>query len=411
MTALVRAIAALGLVFVTWLLWGSQSRDETMRAPMVRTAVKHPWLVVGAMASAAVVLGALMVISGVASIKASSGHWPITAAFLDFAKTRSVATHSWGTKAPPLEDEAMVVRGAGHYETACVSCHGGPGRGIPPVVRAMTPPPPPEFADRLARWTPEELFTIVKHGIKFTGMPAWPVQQRDDEIWAMVAFLRRMPQLDATEYQTLVFGATRNGQASQELTRAGDRAPPRAVREMCSRCHGVTGTGRSGAFPTLAGQRSDYLNGSLHAFRNGTRFSAIMSEVAAKLDDAAMREVSAYYEALPARVPEQPVREVAAGKGRTIAMHGFPERDIPACVECHGPATRPKNRSYPRLTSQHASYLVSQLLLMQQGRRGGTPNVDLMHVFVKRLRHAEIQHVAEFYATLPMNAESSAERR
>jgi hypothetical protein len=42
---------------------------------------------------------------------------------------------------------------------------------------------------------PDELFYIVKHGIKFTGMPAWPAQQRDDERWAMVAFLRRLPDL------------------------------------------------------------------------------------------------------------------------------------------------------------------------------------------------------------------------
>lgn len=406
MTALVRAIAALGLVFAARLLWGSQSREETMRAPMVRTAIKHPWLVVGAMASVAVVVGALTVISGVVPIKASSGHWRITAAFLDFAKTRSVATHSWGIEAPALEDEAMVVRGAGHYETACVSCHGGPGRGIPPVARAMTPPPP-QLADRLSRWAPEELFSIVKHGIKFTGMPAWPVLQRDDEVWAMVAFLRRMPQLDAEGYRTLVFGPSNAAQTSTDLSQPGGTDPPRAVRETCRRCHGVAGSGRSGAFPSLAGQRAEYLNNSLRAFRNGSRFSAIMSEVAAKLDEASMREVSAYYERLPARVPEQPTREVASGKGRAIAMHGVPERDIPACIECHGPAAQPKNRSYPRLTAQHASYLVSQLRLMQQGRRGGTPNVDLMHVFVKRLQDAEIQQVAEFYASLPMNAEPS----
>mgnify|MGYP003298824914 CR=1 FL=1 len=27
-----------------------------------------------------------------------------------------------------------------------------------------------------------ELFSIVKHGLKFTGMPAWPTQSRDDEV-------------------------------------------------------------------------------------------------------------------------------------------------------------------------------------------------------------------------------------
>jgi cytochrome c553 len=46
-------------------------------------------------------------------------------------------------------------------------------------------------------------------------------------------------------------------------------------------------------------------------------------------------------------------------------------------------------------------YLTSQLMLLQERRRGGTPNVDLMHVFVNRLRHDEIRNVASFYSALP----------
>ena len=67
-------------------------------------------------------------------------------------------------------------------------------------------PPPPELTGRVSRYKAEELFSIVKHGIKFTGMPAWPVQQRDDEVWAVVAFLRRMPEVDAAEYRRLAYG-------------------------------------------------------------------------------------------------------------------------------------------------------------------------------------------------------------
>jgi len=40
------------------------------------------------------------------------------------------------------------------------------------------------------------LFQVVNHGLKFTGMPEWPVRDRDDEVWAMVAFLKKMPELD-----------------------------------------------------------------------------------------------------------------------------------------------------------------------------------------------------------------------
>jgi cytochrome c553/cytochrome c5 len=398
MTALARAIAALGLAFVTWLLWGSRSREEVMRGPMVRLVVKHPWLTTGAMAAVALVFAALAVTSGVVPIKASSGHWRITAAFLDFAKTRSVSTHAWGIDVPPLDDQGLILRGAGHYESACRLCHGGPGRRIPPVTRAMTPPPP-ELSPRLGRWTPAELFSIVKHGIKFTGMPAWPVQQRDDEVWAVVAFLRRLPELDAVRYRNLAYG---EDSANAPTRLAGDEGlPPPEVREMCSRCHGASGSGRGrGAFPSLAGQRAEYLDASLRAFRDGTRPSGIMGEIAAKLSDDQIRDIVAYFERLPARTPQTTNGE-AIERGRAIAASGVAERDIPACVECHGPAARPKNPAYPLLTAQHAEYLVSQLVLLRDRRRGGTAHVDLMHVFVNRLRDDEIRDVASYFASLP----------
>jgi mono/diheme cytochrome c family protein len=53
-------------------------------------------------------------------------------------------------------------------------------------------PQPPDLADVVGEWNNAQLFRIVKHGVRFTGMPAWPMQDRDDEVWAMVAFLREL---------------------------------------------------------------------------------------------------------------------------------------------------------------------------------------------------------------------------
>ena len=401
MTTLARAIAALGLVFVSWLLWGARSREEVVRAPIVRQVVKHPWLTLGVMTLAGMIIAALLVVSGVVPIKASSGHWAITAAFLDFAKTRSVWTYSWGITPPPrLDDEALVLRGAGHYETACLQCHGAPGRNIPSVVAAMTPPPP-ELTGRIGRWAPEELFSIVKHGIKFTGMPAWPVQLRDDEVWAMVAFLRRMPALDAAAYRRLVSGEPDTAVVSADRHPVDGGPLPDAVRDVCWRCHGANGTGRgAGAFPSLAGQRAEYVYGSLRAFRDKQRFSAVMGEIATKLGDETMREVAAYFERLPPRDPEPSLDDASVARGKTIAEQGIAERDIPACAECHGPTTLPKNPMYPKLAGQHVRYLTSQLALLQERRRGGTPHVNLMHVFVDRLRPQDVQDVARYFSSV-----------
>ena len=64
-----------------------------------------------------------------------------------------------------------------------------------PTAREMLPPPP-DLSKAAPQWKERELFWIVKNGLKYTGMPAWPSRQRDDEVWAVVAFLRRLPDLD-----------------------------------------------------------------------------------------------------------------------------------------------------------------------------------------------------------------------
>src|SRR5688500_13808665 len=200
-----------------------------------------------------------------------------------------------------------------------------------------------------------------------------------------------MPTLDASGYQRLVYGAPA----------AAPEVAPRAVRDTCWRCHGIDGSGRGpGAFPSLAGQRSAYLHASLRAFADRTRSSGIMTSIAAALSDGAMREIAAYYEALPPRDAVLAGEPSAIDRGEAIATIGIPERDIPACAECHGPSERPKNPSYPQLSGQHLRYLRSQLELLQGRRRGGTGNVNLMHVFVDRPHPDVIRDVTLYYATL-----------
>ena len=372
---------------------GSAPRTGTGVRPLILALIfNHPWLTLGALAMSATIAGAIVVASGVVPISASSGHWRITAAILDFAKVRSVKMHSRGIRPPfSLDDPALVLRGAGHYESGCSPCHGNPALRVPVVMAAMTPPPP-DLIPRIRRWRPQDLFSIVKHGIKFTGMPAWPAQQRDDEVWAVVAFLRRMPALDAAGYRSLVFDRT-------DVTSSA----PAAVR-ICERCHGLDGTGRgAGAFPTIAGQRSLYLYEALRAFADRRRFSGIMGTIAANLDDRTMRDAAAYYESLPARPAGQASDAAARARGESIAARGVPDRDIPSCAECHGPVATPKNPAYPVLAGQHARYLVLQLELFQQRRRGGSHHANLMHVFVGRLGADEIRDVTNYYSSLSRN--------
>ena len=395
MKTLARLAAALMLLVLDGLT--GASRDEAVRyGPLVRLVTKHPWMTAGVIVTALGIGAALVVVSGVVPVRASSGHWPVTASLLDFAKLQSVRLYSLGIDPPRLDDETLIVRGAAHYAIGCASCHGSPAAPVPPVMNAMTPPPPELKGERLTRWTAPQLYSIVKHGIKFTGMPAWPVQERDDEVWATVAFLTRLPWTDRSEYLRLTAQEVTTREA---VGTSGTDVRPQPVRTLCARCHGVDGTGREGSFPSLAAQRADYLHAALRAFADRSRYSATMSEIAARLTDPDMQAIASYYQQLPSHVAA-PFDATVLSRGERVATRGVPERGIPACVECHGPSAIPKSSLYPRLVGQHASYLVQQLNLLQQRRRGGSPRVNLMHAFVDRIGPEEIRDVARYYASL-----------
>ncbi len=94
-------------------------------------------------------------------------------------------THALGITVPPLDGDDRLRRGAAHYQQGCAPCHGSPAGPSMQVVRTMLPEPS-DLKELVPTWKSNELFWIVKNGLKYTGMPAWPTQQRDDEVWDMV---------------------------------------------------------------------------------------------------------------------------------------------------------------------------------------------------------------------------------
>lgn len=344
-------------------------------------------------------LGLLLVASGIVPIKASSGHWSITRAVLTFAMRRSVETRSIGTRVPDLGDASLVLRGAGHYDRGCQPCHGAPGERASLITDQLTPRPP-YLPDVVPLWEPAELFQIVRHGIKMTGMPAWPAIDRQDEVWAMVAFLVRLPAMDPVEYRRLTWGELPDTAESLGLERTG--GPPRQLVETCGQCHGRHGLGRgAGAFPRIAGQSPTYLAAALAAYADGARSSGIMQPVAAALDQETLMALALHYGQATVAVPGAAGDAALLQRGERIAREGIPRRKIPSCVHCHGPGDPPRNPYYPALAGQYGEYLALQLRLFREEGRGGSEYAHIMREVVHSLEPDEAEAVAAWYASLP----------
>ena len=345
--------------------------------------------------------------SGLYSVAASKGHWPFVHWVLEFGMRKSVETHSFGIETPALDDRALLERGAGHFQGGCAPCHGAPGVPPSPVAQQMLPSAP-DLSKAAPTWKPHQLFWIVKHGLKYTGMPAWPVLSRDDEVWAMVAFLVRLPSISPDEYRRLALVDDVNAtKLAQRTTVAGFIAGDPIA---CARCHGLNGEGsQSGGVPRLAGQKSEYISLTLTDYALGTRPSGIMGPVAIYLNDGEKRKLAEYYASLGngslsasgARREIPSVEPRMLQLGGAIATVGIPSLAIPAREACHGPkgGAEDKNPRYPALAGQHFAYLEQQLKLWRSAVRGGTFD-QIMAAVVRNMTDEQIRAVSLYYANL-----------
>lgn len=130
--------------------------------------------------------------------------------WLDTGSTRSVKHHASGIKAPPLDDPAMVQEGFKHYDEMCVQCHGAPGKAGDEIAKGLWPKAP-DLSKTVPEWTPAQLFWITKNGIKFTAMPGWGATHSDEKLWAMVAFMEKLPKLSPSDYQEMETNTAKSG--------------------------------------------------------------------------------------------------------------------------------------------------------------------------------------------------------
>ena len=142
--------------------------------------------------------------SGVYDIGADDHHTKLTLRLIEMLRDRSIEVRSRSIELRYADAPERISAGAKGYASLCVGCHLAPGEAKSPVRTGLYPHPPNlaqgEVSDgRRAFW-------IVKHGIKMSAMPSWSKTLDDDDIWDVVAFLRKVPGMTPEQYQQLSSG-------------------------------------------------------------------------------------------------------------------------------------------------------------------------------------------------------------
>ena len=147
------------------------------------------------------VAGGVFIWSGVYNIGADAPHFKVTYALLETLREHSINNRAGKLEVPDLSDPARVTQGAGNYDAMCTGCHLSPGMAETELSKGLYPSPPNLSIEAVEI---EQAFWVIKHGIKASGMPAWGKSMGDEYIWNMVAFLQKLPTMDAAQYNEMV---------------------------------------------------------------------------------------------------------------------------------------------------------------------------------------------------------------
>lgn len=172
--------------------------------------------------------------------------------------------------------------------------------------------------------------------------------------------------------------------------------------QVCATCHGTDGNSVGGAFPKLAGQHADYTVKQLINFKTQPgakqpeRQNDVMAPFAAALSDQDTANVAAYFASQQQTLGFARDNALVA-VGQRIWRGGIPEKGVPACAGCHGPAGAGIPAQYPRLAGQWSDYTIAQLRAFAQGTRNN--NVPMSQI-AARLSDYEIKAVADYISGL-----------
>jgi mono/diheme cytochrome c family protein len=157
--------------------------------------------VVVMLASAGLVFcaAALWFVSG--SISARNPPGPTETRIAGRLRTLAIPREARKRKNPTGPTPEVIRAGMEHFADHCAVCHANDGSGETEMGRGLYPRAPDMRRPATQSLPDGELFYIIEHGVRLTGMPAWGDGSPESEVasWHLVQFIRHLPALSEAE--------------------------------------------------------------------------------------------------------------------------------------------------------------------------------------------------------------------
>ncbi|SRR5581483_356646 len=146
---------------------------------------------------------AAIVLAAAAIVTAYLGLWPVAAtatppgwenALAEKTLHASLERQSKGLTNPLTASPEVLSDGLKMFKANCAGCHGA--RSQPSMWGTQNfYPRVPQFADQPSKLSAPQMFTVIKYGIRYSGMGAWQGMMSDEEIWKVATFLEKIDKL------------------------------------------------------------------------------------------------------------------------------------------------------------------------------------------------------------------------
>ena len=179
------------------------------------------------------------------------------------------------------------------------------------------------------------------------------------------------------------------------------KKPIKVIIAGCELCHGINGNSTVNEnWPKLAGQNTNYLMKQMQDFQpfaEHRRNNPIMNSLVAALSKKEKNKIANYYANLLGSIDTAQANLLSLGQR---IYRGGDSKGIPACLACHGPAGLGNPPAgFPRLSGQHARYIVKQLKAFRDGKRNND-KYQMMPIISKKMNDIEIIAVANYISGL-----------